>query len=88
VLYEWLRGPRSPAEIADQEALFPAEYAIPFGPREASVSAKLYRSLRRPRGREVDLAIAACAISHQAALWTLNSADFEDIQGLQLYDAG
>ena len=59
VLYEWLRGPRLKEELAAQEALFPAKSAIPFGHEEASVSAGLYRSLKRPRGREVDLAIAA-----------------------------
>lgn len=48
VLYEWLRGPRLPEEVAAQEALFPSESAIAFGPREAALSAKLYRSLHRP----------------------------------------
>ena len=84
VLYEWLRGPRLPTEIAAQEALFPAETVVAFGPREASLSAELYRSVKRPRGREVDLAIAACAIVRAAALWTLNSDDFRDIPQLQL----
>jgi predicted nucleic acid-binding protein len=84
VLYEWLRGPRLPAEIAAQEALFPADSAIAFGAREASVSAELYRSLRRPRGREIDLAIAACAIVRDAGLWTLNVPDFKDIPQLRL----
>lgn len=31
VLYEWLRGPRLPAEIAAQEALFPSESSVVFG---------------------------------------------------------
>jgi predicted nucleic acid-binding protein len=84
VLYEWLRGPRLPAELAAQEALFPSESAIPFGWQEAALSAKLYRALRRPRGREMDIAIAACAISREAELWTLNAADFQDIPGLRL----
>jgi predicted nucleic acid-binding protein len=84
VLYEWLRGPRLHEEIAAQEALFPSESAIPFESREAALSAKLYNSLRRPRGREIDLAIAACAISREAELWTLNTADFEDIPNLRL----
>ena len=84
VLYEWLRGPRLPEEIAAQEALFPSEGAVPFGSQEAAMSAKLYRSLRRPRGREIDLAIAACAISREAELWTLNAADFRDIPNLRL----
>ncbi len=84
VLYEWLRGPRSPSEIATQAALFPAESALPFGPREALLSAELYRSVKRPRGREIDLAIAACAIIRNAGLWTLNTADFRDIPQLRL----
>jgi len=40
--------------------------------------------VRRPRGREVDLAIAACAIVHGARLWTLNRDDFTDIPDLDL----
>jgi predicted nucleic acid-binding protein len=84
VLYEWLRGPRLPQELAAQEALFPSESSIPFGFAEAALSAKLYKSARRPRGREIDLAIAACAISRQAELWTLNTLDFADLPGLRL----
>ncbi len=84
VLYEWLRGPRSPEELGAQEALFPAADALPFGPEQAGLAARLYRDMRRPRGREVDLAIAAHAISRGAALWTLNTTDFEDIPGLTL----
>lgn len=85
VLYEWLRGPRSPEEVAAQEALFPAESAVPFGSQEAGLSAKLYRTVRRPRGREIDLAIAACAIIREARLWTKNEVDFADIPGLRLF---
>jgi predicted nucleic acid-binding protein len=85
VLYEWLRGPRRKEELAAQEGLFPSELSLPFGPAEAAISAKLYRQLRKPRGREMDIAIAACAINYNAALWTLNEADFADIPGLQLY---
>ena len=84
VLYEWLRGPRLASEIAAQEALFPFESAVAFGPREASLSAELYRSVKRPRGREIDLAIAACAIIRDASLWTLNTPDFRDIPELRL----
>jgi predicted nucleic acid-binding protein len=82
VLYEWLRGPRRPEELADQDALFPAEAAISFGPREAALAAELYRAVRRPRGREVDLAIAACALAWGAELWTLNRNDFRDVPAL------
>lgn len=84
VLYEWLRGPRLPEELAAQEALFPSEAAVPFGAQEAALSATLYRSIRRPRGRELDLAIAACAITRDAHLWTLNPRDFADLPNLRL----
>ena len=67
------------------DRLFPRESAIVFGLAEAALSAKLYRSVRHPRGREIDLAIAACAIVREAELWTLNPAGFEDIPGLRLY---
>lgn len=85
VIYEWMRGPRIPPEVALQEALFPSEGAISFEPEDALLSARLYRSVRRPRGREIDLAIAACAINREAQLWTLNPTDFADIPGLKLY---
>ncbi len=85
VLYEWLRGPRRPEEIAAQQALFPREAAAPFGAAEAVLAAELYRVVRRPRGREIDLAVAACALTHGAALWTLDPEDFRDIPDLRLF---
>jgi predicted nucleic acid-binding protein len=85
VLYEWLRGPRIKSEIEAQEALFPSESAIPFGSTEAMAASQLYRSISRPRGREIDIAIAAVAISRDANLWTLNFRDFADIPGLRLF---
>jgi len=85
VLYEWLRGPRLPEELAAQDALFPAAAALPFGPAEAARAAHLYVRLRRGRGREIDLAIAACALTLGARLWTLNPRDFRDLEGLDLY---
>ena len=61
VLYEWRRGPRIPEQIDAQEALFPSTEAITFGPAEAVVAAEVYKKIKRPRGREIDIAIAACA---------------------------
>jgi predicted nucleic acid-binding protein len=88
VLYEWLRGPRLDVELVDQEALLPAGHAVPFGHREAARAAELYRSLPRVRGRAFDLAVAACALVHEASLWTLNPADFRDVPGLRLQRSG
>jgi predicted nucleic acid-binding protein len=83
-LYEWWRGPRLPHELAAHEAVFPADEVILFGVAEARIAAKLYRQIPRPRGREMDLAIAACAIARNLPLWTLNRKDFADIPGLTL----
>jgi predicted nucleic acid-binding protein len=85
VLYEWLRGPRVAAELSAQEALFPRDTAVAFGIEEASIAATLYRHLKRARGREIDLAIAAVAVAQDAELWTLNVEDFRDIRSLTLY---
>lgn len=84
VLYEWLRGPRTRAELAVQEELFPSESAVPFGAVEAAQAAALYGRVTRARGREIDLAVAACAITWSAALWTLNRQDFTDVPDLEL----
>jgi predicted nucleic acid-binding protein len=84
VLYEWWRGPRREEELIAQEALFPRDEALPFGPDEAALAARLYREVRRARGRELDLAIAAHAITRDAWLWSLNQDDFRDVPGLKL----
>ena len=84
VLYEWLRGPRTQTELAAQEDLFPTETAIGVGAGEAAMAARLYKQLPRARGREIDLAVAACAMVNEAALWTLNPDDFRDMPDLRL----
>ena len=84
VLFEWRRGPRVAEQLDAQEALFPSTDAVPFGPGEALLAAELYRKVRRPRGREIDIVIAACAIAHNAELWTVNPGDFKDIPDLKL----
>lgn len=88
VLYEWLRGPRLREELEAQEALFPRATALPFGAEEAAIAAGLYAGLARGRGREIDLAIAACAISRDAALWTLDVDDFAALPALRLFAPG
>lgn len=84
VLYEWLRGPRLPAELAAQEELFPSEEAVPFDHRAAALAADLHVSLGRRRERQVDLAIAATVLAARARFWTCNADDFADIPGLDL----
>jgi predicted nucleic acid-binding protein len=84
-LYEWRRGPRTDDELAWQEALMPSAHARVFGEIEAVTAAEMYRGLKRARGRDMDIAIAACAVAHGARLWTLNPDDFRDLPGLELY---
>ncbi len=84
VLFEWLRGPRTAEELLAQGTAFDETSIVSFGRAEARQAARLYRLVRRPRGREADLAIAACAIVHGARLWTLNPKDFSDVPGLKL----
>jgi predicted nucleic acid-binding protein len=84
VLYEWLRGPRTRAELAAQEELFPSDAAAAFGAAEAALASRLYKQMTRARGREIDLAVAACALANNAAIWTLNPADLRDIPDLRL----
>ena len=84
VYFEWRRGPRTRAELSAQEALLPLEAVVSFSAVDATLAATLYASVTRPRGREIDLAIAACALGQGAALWTLNPADFKDIRELTL----
>ena len=85
VLYEWLRGPRVESETSAVEAFIGSDVLAVFGQREAERAAALYRRVRGARQRQANLAIAACAIHRGASLWTLNTADFDDVPGLTLY---
>lgn len=84
VLCEWLRGPRTVGELHDQETLLPRRAAVPFDAEAAATAADLYSELDNVRNRELDLAIAACALVEDAVLWTLNAEDFRDIPELKL----
>lgn len=86
-LYEWRRGPRTEQELAVEQVILSPDAIVPFSTIEAEVAAELYAAVRRARGREIDIAIAACAIARQAELWTLNPADFADLPGLRLFQA-
>jgi len=86
-LYEWLRGPRTDLEIRLQREICPDDRIASFGSSEAAVAADLYRRVKSARGREADIAIAACALEHGAAIWTTNPRDFANIPGVRLYSA-
>lgn len=84
VLYEWLRGPRTVAERLAQEQILPAAAAVPFDAEAAARAAEIYEAVSRPRRRQADIAIAACALVQGAALWTLNERDFADVPELEI----
>jgi predicted nucleic acid-binding protein len=88
VLYEWRRGPRVEMELALESALLGPDAVVDFGEVEARLAADLYQKVTRARGRELDIAIAACALGRSAPLWTLNPRDFQDIPGLVMHRAG
>ena len=85
VQYEWLRGPRSREEDDAVRRFFGDGLVVGFGSREAQTAAALFKQVKRARQRQADLTIAACALEHNARLWTLNVSDFVDVPGLMLY---
>lgn len=85
VLFEWMRGPRHPDELAAVKFAFPPTHIISFGVEEAARAGALYGNVSSPRRREMDLAVAATALVWEADIWTLNPADFRDIPGLRLF---
>lgn len=85
VLFEWRRGPRIEADLALEAVILGPDAVAGFGELEARVAADVSRQVRRPRGRELDIAVAACALTQNASFWTLNRDDFDDIPGLHLH---
>ena len=64
------------------EQLLPSAAVVPFDAEAAGRAAMIHSAVGRARGRASDIAIAACAQLHEAAIWTLNQEDFRDIPGL------
>jgi tRNA(fMet)-specific endonuclease VapC len=64
---------------------------LPFSRRVAEVSASLREVLagqgKRVRARALDLINAATAIEYNLTLVTRNLGDYDDVPGLQLYEA-
>lgn len=89
---------RKPQSVIVREAI--AHYAAREDILSAGERERLLAALRRIRSRpptrpasevdrelrDMDIAIAACAIEQRARLWTLNPNDFRDLPGLDLYE--
>ena len=73
--YEFLCGPVTAAQIDTMQAFLNGGI-IPFAAAQAQVAARLFNAADRTRRLRVDAMIAATAISQQAPLATLNTADF------------
>jgi predicted nucleic acid-binding protein len=84
VWYELLCGPVDGAQIAALRDLI--SEIVPFDDRQAELAASLFNMTGRRRQLRVDSMIAACAVSHDAALATGNVNDFRPFSehGLQL----
>jgi predicted nucleic acid-binding protein len=74
--YEFLCGPVSGSQIAVMLA-FLTGGIIAFEETQATVAARLFNAVNRPRRLRVDAMIAATAITAGAGLATLNTTDFE-----------
>ncbi len=61
---------------------------MPFGRKEAEVSAQIRAKLER-QGKTIgpyDIQIAGCALANNATLVTHNTREFERVEGLQIVD--
>ena len=72
---EFLNGPVTPEEIRRVEAVLETRI-VSFGKAEGVRAAELFNATGRRRGSRFDCLIAATAICDQAALATVNLADF------------
>jgi tRNA(fMet)-specific endonuclease VapC len=80
----------NPRELEQEyEAFFDSILVIPFDVAIARRGAKMRHDLKqqsiRTRDRALDLQIAATALYHRLELVTYNQQDYDDIQGLTLY---
>jgi predicted nucleic acid-binding protein len=73
---EFLNGPVIPLEVTRAESVIQSRI-VPFGKDEAAIAADLFNRTGRRRGSRFDCLIAATALAAQAALATVNQADFK-----------
>lgn len=82
--YEFVRGPRTPEQLALAGAIIDDEDVVAFDAAIAQAAAETFRRLGSPRRRANDIAIGTTAAAEGAVLWTLNRDDFADVPELEL----
>ncbi len=92
VLYELNVGIQKSASpdkrLSQLSILLNQVQVIPFGRREAEVSAQIRATLER-QGKPIgpyDIQIAGCALANNATLVTHNTKEFKRVEGLQVVD--
>lgn len=82
--YEFVRGPRTPEQLALASVLVEEDDVIAFDSALAQTAGETFRRLGSPRRRANDIAIGTTAAAQGAILWTLNGEDFAGIPNLEL----
>ena len=82
--YEFVRGPRSPEQVAIARSLFDEDGIVPFSDDLAEQAGELFRRLGSPRRRSADIAIGITALEMEARLLSCNADDFAGIPGLEV----
>jgi predicted nucleic acid-binding protein len=82
--YEFVRGPRSPEQVAVARSLFEDDGIIPFSDDLAELAAETFRQLGSPRRRSADIAIGITALEMNARLLSCNADDFAGIPSLKV----
>lgn len=87
--HEFMCGPYSPLAPPRLRSVV-AGRILPLTEDIAELAAYLYNRTGRRRGSNADCLIAATAIEHEAALFTLDAADFKPFTafGLRILGAG
>jgi predicted nucleic acid-binding protein len=85
--YEFVRGPRTPEQLAVARAFLTQDGVIAFTEDLALHAAEVFRSLGSPRKRAADIAIGVTASVHDGVLFTRNKKDFAGIPNLRLETA-
>lgn len=83
--HEFVCGPVAKDEIAAARMMVDNRI-VAFDAEAAELGAELFNLTGRQRGKRLDCLIAATALTYEAALYTLNLADFERFEpfGLKL----